>query len=68
MPDSQKHRPAISIVASQNSHLAKQLERATDIENQLTALSKQDEEKAQRRVELFGDETHKGTSPNRNKE
>lgn len=48
MSDSQSHRPAVSVKRSPSSRIQKLLERASDLEKQLTNLSKSNDEKAAR--------------------
>jgi hypothetical protein len=48
MPDSQSHRPAVSVNKSSSVRIDKLLERAADLEKQLTSLSKSNDEKAAR--------------------
>mmetsp|Transcript_9997 Transcript_9997/g.15797 ORF Transcript_9997/g.15797 Transcript_9997/m.15797 type:complete len:838 (-) Transcript_9997:297-2810(-) len=48
MPSSQSHRSAVSVNLSPSSHVTKQLERANDLERQLSGLSKSNDEKAAR--------------------
>jgi hypothetical protein len=46
MPDSQSHRPGVSVKRSPSAYIAKQLKRAADIEQQLETFQKSNEEKA----------------------
>jgi hypothetical protein len=48
MPDSQSHRPAVSVKKPLSNRLNKLLERTVDLEKQLTNLSKSNDEKAAR--------------------